>query len=440
LTNEKDALLKQMYESARVAERLDPVAFDRYFGRQRAMLVQHAATTCPFYADRLNSLHSLDDGRIDPASWLDVPILTRLDLRDNFDAIKSTAPPERHGDVTLGRTSGTTGMPVEILRTAMQRLMNLAVVSRFYAWHGLDPRRNFVLISGDVMGSYPNGEREDGDWMPTFLRGGACGDTIRLRHPLEPEKQIEFLSRQPDCYLTTQPSNALALATALHEMGANAPKLEIGAVFTIGELVRDSHRVAVREAFGCEILDVYSGSETGTLACQCAKGRLHVNADSMHLEILRADGTTADPGEIGRIIVTPFTAWASPLIRYDTGDLGRLGPSCGCGATLPVLELAVGRDRNMFRFSDGSTMLGFVGLEKFRAFFPALQWQVAQTGPETLEIRYVSRQPEAAHDHRRVEQEVSDYFGRRLSIDFVRLDAMPHGRTGKLPEAIREFQ
>mgnify|MGYP000179789816 CR=1 FL=1 len=438
--SEHDAMLVQMYQSARAAETLGPAAFDRHFGHQRALLVQHAATTCPFYADRLANLRYGENGRIDPKSWLDVPVMSRLDLRDHFEAIKSSDPPERHGAITLGRTSGTSGMPVEILRTAMQRMMNVAILSRFYAWHDLDPRRNFVMISGDVLGTYPDGEKQPTDWMPAFLRDGPCGDTVRLKHPLEPEKQIEFLSRQTDCYLTTQPSNVLALATALGDMGADAPELRIGAIFTIGELVRDSHREAVRTQFGCEILDVYSGSETGTLACQCAEGRLHVNADVVHLEILRPDGTSAEPGETGRIIVTPLTAWASPLIRYDTGDLGRFGHSCPCGSTLPVLELAVGRDRNMFRFSDGSTVLGFVGLEKFRAFFPALQWQVAQTGPETLEIRYVSCHPEAAHDHDRVEREVSDYFGRPLSIQFVRLDAMPHGLTGKLPEAIREFE
>lgn len=438
--SERNALALKMYQSARVAERLEPEAFDRHFGRQRGLLTRHAATTSPFHTERVESLTYLDDGRIDPRSWLDVPVMSRLDLRDHFEAIKSTAVPDHHGKTTLGRTSGTSGMPVEILRTDLLRLMNSAIVSRYYAWIDIDPTRNFVMIKGDVRGAYPDGERAETDWVEPYMRDGPCGYTVRLGHPLAPEKQIEFLSRQGRCYLATQPSNAMALVSTLREWGMPAPELDIGAVMTVGELVRESHREAVRSQFRCDILDMYSTTELGAVACQCAHGKLHVSADAFHLEILRSDGTVAELGEDGRIVVTSLMNWATPLIRYDTGDIGRIGAPCRCGVKLPVLELSVGRDRNLFRFADGSEVLGFVGLEKFRAFFPAIQWQVAQVRPDKLEIRYYSRQPEGAHDRSRVEAEISDYFGRQLTIDFVRLEKMPHGRTGKLPEAIREFE
>lgn len=437
---DRAALSLKMYKSARAAEKLAPEAFDRHFGRQRAMLVSHAARTSPFYSERLNDLRHLDDARIDPASWLKIPLLSRSELRENLDTIKSTDVPAHHGDIRLGRTSGTSGMPVEILRTAMHELADVAVIMRYYAWNRLDARRNFVFITGDVVGPYPDGEKLETEWMDPYLRDGPCGYTIRLRHPIEPAKQIEFLSRQGPCYLATQPSNALAIAMTLQQMGADAPRLDVGMVLTLGELVRESHRKAVRDRLGCGITDVYSAREIGVIACQCASQKLHVAVDTMHVEILRRDGSPAAPGEEGRIVVTCHSNWATPLIRYDTGDIGKFGEPCSCGVTLPVLELSVGRDRNLFRFSDGSTVLGMIGLEKFREFFPAIQWQVAQTGAEQLEIRYYSRQPDEAHDFARVKSEVEAYFGRPLAIAFKRLDKMPHGRTGKLSEAVREIE
>ncbi|TDH37963.1 phenylacetate--CoA ligase family protein [Pseudohoeflea suaedae] len=434
-----NALALKMYRSVRAAETLDPQAFDRHFGRQRGLLTRHAAATSPFHAERLKHLGYLDDGRIDPESWLDTSVMSRLDLRDHFETIKSSSVPEHHGQITLSRTSGTSGMPVEINVTGLELMMKAAFILRFYAWHHVDPQRNYVFITGDAIGPYPEGQRLDAEWMPHYLREGSCGYSIRLRHPIEPEKQIEFLSRQGACYMGTQPSNALSLAITLEEMDESRPELDVGALFSVGELVGDHHRSAVRRQFGCEILDVYSGRETGVLACQCPAGRHHVNADGIHLEILRDDGSPAEPGEDGRIVITSLSNWATPLIRYDTGDIGNLGEPCSCGLKLPVLTLTTGRNRHLFHFSDGTRVTGFVGLEKFRAFFPALQWQVAQIAPEKLEIRYASRHPAEAHDHARVAREICDYFGRDLDVAFVRLEAMPHGQTGKLPEAIREY-
>ena len=61
----------------------------------------------------------------------------------------------------------------------------------------------------------------------------------------------------------------------------------------------------------------------------------HVNAETLLLEIVDASGQPCRPGEMGRVVITPFFSTAQPLIRYDHGDLAVAGEGCACGRTCP---------------------------------------------------------------------------------------------------------
>ena len=50
----------------------------------------------------------------------------------------------------------------------------------------------------------------------------------------------------------------------------------------------------------------------------------HVDSSSFYVEILEEDGDRpVEPGKLGRIVITDLYNKAMPLLRYDTGDLGR---------------------------------------------------------------------------------------------------------------------
>jgi len=52
----------------------------------------------------------------------------------------------------------------------------------------------------------------------------------------------------------------------------------------------------------------------------------HVSADLVLVELVDDDGTPVPPGEEGRVVVTPFYGYATPLIRYDLGDRVEVTP------------------------------------------------------------------------------------------------------------------
>src|SRR4029079_11120629 len=59
-------------------------------------------------------------------------------------------------------------------------------------------------------------------------------------------------------------------------------------------------RVRIEEAFGCPVTNRYGCEEVSLIACECEQHNgLHINADGVHLEVIRPDGTPCKPGEVG---------------------------------------------------------------------------------------------------------------------------------------------
>ena len=64
---------------------------------------------------------------------------------------------------------------------------------------------------------------------------------------------------------------------------------------------------------------------------------------NLAVEIVR-DGEPVSPGEDGEVVITQLTNRAMPLIRYRTGDTGRIAEDrCPCGRTGTVLDVLHGR-------------------------------------------------------------------------------------------------
>ncbi|MGC3999537.1 MAG: hypothetical protein QM767_19680 [Anaeromyxobacter sp.] len=107
---------------------------------------------------------------------------------------------------------------------------------------------------------------------------------------------------------------------------------------------------------GCPVLDWYSTTETGPIACSRpgAPG-LALLAPDLFVELLDASGRAVAPGQRGEIVVTGGRNPYLPLLRYRTGDHARRVVAPGPDGT-PATYLAEleGRAAVIFRAADGS--------------------------------------------------------------------------------------
>jgi phenylacetate-CoA ligase len=226
------------------------------------------------------------------------------------------------------------------------------------------------------------------------------------------------------------------LVEVLERRGAS---LRMEAIFAYGEAVGEGDRDAAMRGLGARIIELYSSKEAGSVAHQCPTGAgLHINAEGVLVEIVNDDDTPTPAGGVGRVIVTPFSSTAQPLIRYDQGDRAVMGQGCSCGRYLPVLDSIAGRTTAIFTHPDGRTNIRMLphGLKKLLG---AGQLQLAQVGPNDYEVRFVPMDWGRANDEAGFLKAFHELYFSDSTVRFVPVAEIPLTAAGKFIEYVNEW-
>ena len=157
-------------------------------------------------------------------------------------------------------------------------------------------------------------------------------------------------------------------------------------------------------------------------------------AEGYVMEILNDDSNPCGPGDIGRIIVTDLHNFATPLIRYDTGDYAEVAPPCPCGRGLPSLQRIVGRERNM-AVVEGSRRWPQFGFDHFLEIAPIVQYQVVQSGTSQIELRLVCHEPLTSEQKQRLTHVIRTALNHPFDITFkFYAERIPPSGSGKFEE------
>ena len=140
--------------------------------------------------------------------------------------------------------------------------------------------------------------------------------------------------------IVAQPGFARTLCLA-------APELSPRAVLLSADYIPKSFVKLIERIWGCTVYTHYGMTETGfglAVDCRC-RGGMHIRDDEFMVEIIDPETLRPLPdGETGEIVLTTLCERAMPLIRYRTGDIGRLiTEPCACGGSLPRLGRVEGR-------------------------------------------------------------------------------------------------
>src|SRR5580658_4781375 len=103
---------------------------------QLKTLLDFCRRTVSFYRDRPSPPGGPSDGELTMWQWRRLPLLTRRDVQEAGRRLYSTAPPKAHGGISTVRTSGSTGTPVEAVRTDLAQFYRMAVGLRFVLYCG----------------------------------------------------------------------------------------------------------------------------------------------------------------------------------------------------------------------------------------------------------------------------------------------------------------
>jgi phenylacetate-CoA ligase len=353
---------------------------------------------------------------------------------------------ERHDVVRLGvdglrvpgswgmraSSSGSTGTRVRFLWPLEQMRWLDAGEARARAWMGSDVGTRRLEVR-----CRPVGRAQE---LSALLLNTAAFHAPVVADTNAVRRLVGALAKHPPA-LIWGVSNALyVLAVALLEDGRTAPA---GACWSGGNHLHPHYRRAFEQAFECKVYERYATMETGLVAHECVEaGSLHVPAEGIVAEIVRADGSPAAPGEIGDVLITSLHNTATPLMRYRVGDraVAPADAPCGCGRGLPVFGRVVGRAHDFLRTASGTLVSPAQAVE---AVAPGangvIDFQVVQRADGRLNVLVVHRDsPTAAADRERIVSTLERLVHPPERPTIERVDHIPLTPGGKLRTLVSE--
>jgi len=399
---------------------------DRILFYQLAQLrnvMAHAAMTTPFYRDRLEAALAHSNKGLNLTDFQQIPILTRSEFQDAGDSINSTAVPVSHGATHKIRTSGSTGQPLTLKGTKVTAMYNSALGLRNNLWH----RRDFLqkqlafrtLKPGETV-------RRGTPWGPV-INGGEC-IIVSMAQPAG--TLLKIIKTIEPAYIVIHPSVLKELLYMSREQGYQPANLK--EVSSMGEILYPELRERCQRQWNVRVLDSYSCQEFGVLALECPEHpHYHVQSEHILIEVLRPDNTPCEPGEIGKTVISSLSNFATPMLRYENGDLAEVGEPCACGRGLPVLKRIIGRVRNTAVLPNGERIMPNLSTGPLLNDLPIKHFQLVQKTTELIEARLVVGRPLTAVE----ETALANYFNKgwqhEFNFSFVYLDDITRGTNGK---------
>lgn len=351
-----------------------------------------------------------------------VPTLDKDELRRDLAGLRAD---DADRTLIVHRTGGSSGQPVELPRDRRS-------VSSFWAdylmtrsWWGVRMGEPEARIWGHYV--QPPNRRA---WVTMHAR-----DLLRrrlLNHVLlsaydlteaSMERFVRQVARARPTSLYGYVSALETLARFLQSRGLELRLAGSAVAITTAEPLSATSRRLLRATFGRPVANEYGCCEAGLLAFDCPAGRLHLLEESNLVEVVDEKGRSLEEG-VGEVVITPLVNRATPLLRYQLGDVARLSTeSCPCGRGSRVLESVEGRVWSLLRTADGRIIYpGIVDKIIFTLLPDIERYQAIQDALDHLTVRIVSHRPIDADRLGALAAELAAGLGAstRVDIELVR--------------------
>jgi len=243
-------------------------------------------------------------------TWEDfykLPLMTKDDARKYI-------PTDKKGAYMPRSTSGSTGKPLLVYRPTGQEGLKPAVFLRTWNWIGRQDEWVVRLTAGKPQWAWY-------DWWQNIKP---------MNYRTVDDTYIKWIHDNLPFLIHGMASAIRHITDMMVEKHYFAQMKRIN-VFLQSEDIHEHYKHLIGYWGG--VYQGYGLSEVPTAATDCGYHRLHVNMETSLIEIIN-----------GEIVATDLQNFIMPIIRYRTGDLGRLKDSdCKCGIAHDILYDVQGR-------------------------------------------------------------------------------------------------
>ena len=377
-------------------ESLDTVEKQKWIFRRVHNIVEYAIHTIPFYRDfynkngfTLNQLKRYED--ID-----NIPIITKEDLM--------RVPLEYRSGKTknafIANTGGSTGTPLSFYKTRLHKIKEMSYYHSAWSrlcFSKLDIRLQFV-----------------GHSSLDKIRYDLTRNRLVANIYIPMETLVDELSRVtqsiPISFLQGYPSVLYEFASFLdnHSSAFSSSGLKgvIKGIFLNSEYPYPEYRDKIERVFGTKTIASYGHTEGCALAFDFGNQRYEIMQSYGFVESKQC-------GAENHIISTSYDNYASPFIRYDTGDvIDSIEEDKGLILSFKMTD---GGRSGQFIYDKKGSRISLTGLifgRHHKLFNYCTQVQIAQTTPGCAIVYYVAdennlegKKPEELFDSNDIEMD-----------------------------------
>lgn len=395
--------------------------------RKLQKIIKHAYEKVSYYHQLLNSVGVKPEDIRNKKDLRYIPITSRTRIQ-NLPTNEITAQGVMLRDCHRMTTSGSTGMPLEIIKSEKDyQLSNLTMLRSLLA-------NGYRLTDRHVVVHTPKRPRRYWFRYLGLMRQSCISPFDNL------DDQIKQLKRARPDLIGGLSSSLRCIAEEIREthMEDISPRV----VVTGGELLDPKTRQTIQSGFRSKVVDFYNSYECGNIAWECDRHEgYHINIDSLVVEIVN-NGKPAKLGEKGEVVITNLDSYAMPLIRYRIKDIATGGESlCSCGRGLPLLWRIEGRTDDEIVLSSGAIVSPFELLCRLEGIPGILQFRVIQEKINSFVIQ-LNREPNAAPRTLmgRVRKELGGVLGDRCGIEIKIVDEISRDPSGKIRSVISNVE
>jgi phenylacetate-CoA ligase len=367
----------------------DNAAREYWQKKQFGNLVNHAYVRSEFWRSRIPA------GAGRQSVLQNFPVLTRKDTALQVQKEGSLLD-KKQGSVETYETTGSTGTPLKVFVCPQSGYYNVVRGLAQYFFDDLPLDENRVQItpffrSDDLLKHKTLLYRSDSEWAGALSKIYRNGSSKELRFSSDMAGLLEEISKDRVGYLVC-PSRILEPLLAYG--GLDLIKgFGVKAWFHLSDY-RSPDVVRQMKQIGIRCFSNYSAGEIGPIAYECKmnEGHYHVAHTNVIVECDQSLTTTIDGETVGRLLITHLHSYATPLIRYDIGDFGKLNEQCPCGHNGPTISHIFGRGKHFLRHPDGKYMAFYLSTRVVREAVDFEECRFRQDTIDTITVEIGGRE------------------------------------------------
>ena len=374
-------------------------------------LIAHAVKTTDFYKDYPEDI-----------SLKDLPVVNKDTFRQQYDRFISSTYKDAP-DNRVMCTSGSTGTPLRMIQNRDKIRHNTAggIFLGAAAGYYIGMKEAFIRV-------WVNNVKKSK--FQLIQENMIMMDSSRMDEQALAEMSHTIEKKKVKCLVGY--SSALGeLSDYIRRSGRDCSNCSVRAIIPISETMPEPVRRTLEKQFGCPVRAWYSNEENGIMGLQNEKDEgYRIDTETYYYEILKMDSDEpAEPGELGRIVITDLFNYAFPILRYDNGDTAVAVRKEKNGRFKLYLSELYGRRSDLIYDCKGNAVTPYIITNNLWDIEGVKQYRFIQEGVKDYTI-WLNGDP-AKMDQEEILGRIRPYLGDEARIKVEIVDEIPVLASGK---------